>query len=174
MRERPDYAAYVTERSPRLLRTAYLLCRDWGQAEDLLQTALVKAWRAWRRIGSDPDPYVYRILVNTHASWAKRRWRGERPTDAPPEEADRADAMGAAEDKAVLWAALGRLPHGQRAAVVLRYFADLTEPQLGQGPADTAPPVMAGAVKKTDDASLARKMKGVEAAGTWTLEVYGR
>ncbi|MFA1551395.1 sigma factor [Actinomadura chokoriensis] len=67
MRERPDYAAYVTERSPRLLRTAYLLCRDGGQAEDLLQTALVKAWRAWRRIGNDPDPYVYRILVNTHA-----------------------------------------------------------------------------------------------------------
>ncbi|MFB4309769.1 SigE family RNA polymerase sigma factor [Actinomadura sp. GTD37] len=130
MRERPDYAAYVTERSPRLLRTAYLLCRDWGQAEDLLQTALVKAWRAWRRVGADPDPYVYRILVNTHASWAKRRWRGERPTDAPPEEADRADAMGAAEDKAVLWAALGRLPPGQRAAVVLRYFEDLTEPQV--------------------------------------------
>ncbi|MFC6881610.1 MULTISPECIES: SigE family RNA polymerase sigma factor [Actinomadura] len=129
MRERPDYAAYVTERSPRLLRTAYLLCRDWGLAEDLLQTALVKAWRAWRRIGDDPDPYVYRILVNTHASWARRRWRGERPTDEPPERADPADAMGTAEDKAVLWAALGRLPRRQRAVVVLRYFEDLTEPQ---------------------------------------------
>jgi DNA-binding NarL/FixJ family response regulator len=65
MRERPDYTAYVTERSPRLLRTAYLLCRDWGQAED----------------------------------------------------------------KAVLWEALGRLPHGQRSVVVLRYFEDLSEPQ---------------------------------------------
>lgn len=130
MRERPDYAVYVTERSPRLLRTAYLLCRDWGQAEDLLQTALVKAWRAWRRIGDDPDPYVYRILVNTHASWMRRRWRGERPTDALPEASDPADEIGAAADKAVLWAALGRLPHGQRAAVVLRYFEDLSEPQV--------------------------------------------
>lgn len=130
MRERPDYAVYVTERSPRLLRTAYLLCRDWGQAEDLLQTALVKAWRAWRRVGDDPDPYVYRILVNTHMSWSKRRWRGERPTDAPPDRLDPQDPIGAAEDKAVLWAALGRLPHRQRATIVLRYFEDLTEPQV--------------------------------------------
>jgi RNA polymerase sigma-70 factor (sigma-E family) len=130
MRERPDYAAYVTERSPRLLRTAYLLCRDWGQAEDLLQTALVKAWRAWGRVGDDPDRYVYRILVNTHSSWSKRRWRAERPTAAPPDRRDLDDAIGAAEDKAMLWEALGRLPHGQRAAIVLRYFEDLSEPQV--------------------------------------------
>ncbi|MWA01764.1 SigE family RNA polymerase sigma factor [Actinomadura sp. LD22] len=130
MRERPDYAAYVTERSPRLLRTAYLLCRDWALAEDLLQTALVKAWRAWRRVGDNPDPYVYRILVNTHASWAKRRWRGERPTERPPDGPDPSDGIGAAEDKAVLWAALGRLPRRQRATVVLRFFEDLSEPQV--------------------------------------------
>ncbi|MDL4817565.1 SigE family RNA polymerase sigma factor [Actinomadura opuntiae] len=130
MRDRPDYAAYVTERSPRLLRTAYLLCRDWGQAEDLLQTALVKAWRAWRRIEDDPDPYVYRILVNTHASWARRRWHGERPTGRTLEGPDPADGIGAAEDKAVLWEALGRLPRRQRATVVLRFFEDLSEPQV--------------------------------------------
>ncbi|MBO2464739.1 SigE family RNA polymerase sigma factor [Actinomadura violacea] len=130
MPERPDYAAYVTERSPRLLRTAYLLCRDWAQAEDLLQTALVKAWRAWRRVGDNPDPYVYRILVNTHASWAKRRWRGERPTERPPDGPDPADGIRAAEDKAVLWDALGRLPQRQRATVVLRFFEDLSEPQV--------------------------------------------
>ncbi|MBE1533049.1 SigE family RNA polymerase sigma factor [Actinomadura algeriensis] len=122
----------MTERSPRLLRTAYLMCRDWGQAEDLLQTALVKAWRAWRRVGADPDPYVYRILVNTHASWARRRWRGERPTEAPPDGPDPADAYGAADDKAVLWAALDRLPRGQRAVIVLRYFEDLPEARVAE------------------------------------------
>ncbi|MFC4049763.1 SigE family RNA polymerase sigma factor [Actinomadura syzygii] len=130
MREQPDYVAYVRERSPRLLRTAYLLCRDWALAEDLLQTALVKAWRAWRRIEDDPDPYVYRILVNTHASWTRRRWRGERPTERPADGPDPADGIGAAEDKAVLWDALGRLPHRQRATVVLRYFEDLSESQV--------------------------------------------
>lgn len=117
MRERPDYATYVTERSPRLLRTAYLLCRDWGQAEDLLQTALVKAWRAWRRVGDDPDPYVYRILVNTHRSWARRRWRGERPTAAPPDRRDPSDTIEAAEDRTMLWEALG----GSRTASAPRW-----------------------------------------------------
>ncbi|MES9539956.1 sigma factor [Actinomadura sp. NPDC000600] len=93
----------MTERPPRLLRTAYLLCRDWAQAEGLLQTALVKAWRAWQRIGDHLDPYVYRILVNTHASWARRHWRRERPTNRPPVRRDPADRIGAAKDKAVLW-----------------------------------------------------------------------
>jgi DNA-directed RNA polymerase specialized sigma24 family protein len=100
MRDRAEFTAYVEARSPKLLRTAYLLCRDWAQAEDLLQTALVKVWRAWRRIGDDPDPYVYRILVNTHASWWRRRWRGEIPTSAPPETTDVSDAMGAADSRA--------------------------------------------------------------------------
>ncbi|MEO5877595.1 MAG: SigE family RNA polymerase sigma factor [Streptosporangiaceae bacterium] len=130
MRDRAEYTAYVVERSPRLLRTAYLICRDWALAQDLLQTSLVKAWRVWGRIDSDPDPYVYRILVNTHASWMRRRWRGEISTGSPPDRADVTDPVTAVEDRAQLWDALGRLPHGQRAVLVLRYFEDLTEPQV--------------------------------------------
>lgn len=130
MRDRADYTAYVTQRSPRLLRTAYLVCRDWATAEDLLQTALAKAWRVWGRIEKDPDPYVYRILVNTHSSWMKRRWRGEIPTERPPDRPDEGDSATAADDRTELWAALGRLPRGQRAVLVLRYFEDLTEPQV--------------------------------------------
>jgi RNA polymerase sigma-70 factor (sigma-E family) len=106
--------------------------RDWAQAEDLLQTALVKVWRAWRRIGDDPDPYVYRTLVNTHASWWRRRWRGEIPTSAPPETAYVSDVMGAADSRALLWEALGRLPRGQRAVLVLRFFEDLSESRVAE------------------------------------------
>lgn len=132
MRDRAEFTAYVEARSPKLLRTAYLLCRDWAQAEDLLQTALVKVWRAWRRIGDDPDPYVYRTLVNTHASWWRRRWRGEIPTSAPPETTDVNDVMGAADSRALLWEALGRLPRGQRAVLVLRFFEDLSESRVAE------------------------------------------
>ncbi|MGK5558151.1 SigE family RNA polymerase sigma factor [Actinomadura kijaniata] len=132
MRDRAEFTAYVEARSPRMLRTAYLLCRDWAQAEDLVQTALVRAWRAWRRIGDDPDPYVYRILVNTHASWWRRRWRGEVPTPAPPEATATVDAMGAADNRALLWEALGRLPRGQRTVLVLRFFEDLSEPRVAE------------------------------------------
>ncbi|MGI8331103.1 SigE family RNA polymerase sigma factor [Actinomadura scrupuli] len=123
MQERPEFGTYAAGRSSRLLRTAYLLCRDWATAEDLVQTALTKAWLAWSRIGDDPDPYVYRILVNTHASWWRRRWHGETPTDRLPEVA--AETPYGIEDRDVLWTALDRLGKRERAAVVLRYFADL-------------------------------------------------
>jgi outer membrane protein assembly factor BamB len=68
---------FVAARSPRLLRTAYLLTHDWALAEDLLQTALARAWEAWRRIDGNPEPYVRRILVNAYASWWRRRWMRE-------------------------------------------------------------------------------------------------
>lgn len=131
MRDRADFERYVTERSSRLLRTAYLLCRDWATAEDLLQTALAKAWFAWRRVGENPDPYVYRILVNTHASWWRRRWRGEVPTAELPDLAarDGTDLVGARD---ALRQALAALPAKQRAVIVLRYFADLTDIEIAQ------------------------------------------
>ncbi|GAA3473276.1 sigma factor [Nonomuraea roseola] len=78
------FTEYVAHRYLGLCRMAYLLARDWGTAEDLVQTALAKAWVAWRRIEGNPDPYVYRIIVNTHASWWRRRWRGEVPAERVP------------------------------------------------------------------------------------------
>ena len=80
-----DFDEFVAARSSRLLRTAYLLTHDHALAEDLLQTALTKAWFAWSRIESEPEPYVRRILVNTYASWWRRRWNGERAHADPPE-----------------------------------------------------------------------------------------
>ena len=44
MADESDFDAFVEGRSPALLRSAYLLVQDEGLAEDLLQTALVKAW----------------------------------------------------------------------------------------------------------------------------------
>lgn len=85
------FAEYAGHRHERSCRTAYPLARDWATAADLVPTAPVKAWAAWHRIEGDPGRYVYRIIVDTPASW----WRpyrsrqpvatamsGERP--APP------------------------------------------------------------------------------------------
>ena len=116
---------FVAARSRALLRTAYLLTHDHALAEDLLQTALTKAWFAWRRIDGDPEPYVRRILVNTYVSWWRRKWNGERPTEELPE---RATAEPGSEPTD-LWRAMERLPRRQRAVVVLRYVEDLTEAQ---------------------------------------------
>jgi RNA polymerase sigma-70 factor (sigma-E family) len=128
---RAGYDEYVAARSARLLRTAYLLTRDWALAEDLLQTALAKAWLAWRRIEVDPDRYVRAVLVNTYASWWHRRWTGETPTERLPEHTG-ADPHAGYDERDALWRALGRLPRRQRAVVVLRYFDDLSEAETAR------------------------------------------
>ncbi len=138
MGDRPEYDRFVTERSPRLLRVAYLMSRDWAAAEDLLQSALVKAWFAWGRVHGDPEAYVRRIIVTTHLSWRRRRWTGEVPHHeatagwAEPAAPPVPDPASAYAERDVLWRALGQLPPRQRAILVLRYFEDLTEVQTAE------------------------------------------
>ncbi len=133
MADEAEFDEFVVARSPALLRTAYLLVQDEGLAEDLLQTALTKAWFAWKHISGEPEPYVRRVLVNTSASWWRRRWMREQPTADPPE---RRALAGAGPDGPVagqdLWDAIGRLPRRQRAVVVLRYLEDRTEAETAQ------------------------------------------
>jgi RNA polymerase sigma-70 factor (sigma-E family) len=121
---------FVVMRSPRLLRTAYLLTHDWALAEDLVQTALARAWEAWHRIEGDPEPYVRRIIVNSYASWWRRRWTGELPTEVLPERAHPGDAHGGVDERDRLWRALRQLPRRQRAVLVLRYFEDMSEAEI--------------------------------------------
>jgi RNA polymerase sigma-70 factor (sigma-E family) len=125
MADESDFDGFVVGRSPALLRSAYLLVQDEGLAEDLLQTALTKAWFAWKRI-EEPEAYVRRIMVTTSASWWRRRWHRETPTDEPEPQAAtaRSDEPANAQD---LWVAIGHLPPRQRAVVVLRYLEDRTE-----------------------------------------------
>jgi RNA polymerase sigma-70 factor (sigma-E family) len=127
MADEAAFDAFVIARSPALLRTAYLLTRDEGLAEDLLQAALTKAWFAWRRIDGAPEPYVRRVLATTAASWWRRRWTGETPTGTLPDR-----ASPAPETDQDLWDALGHLPPRQRAVVVLRYLEDRTEVETAE------------------------------------------
>ena len=121
MADRAIFDEFVATRTDRLLRTAYLLTRDWGVAEDLLQESLAKAWFAWPDI-DEPEAYVRRVLVTTYTSWWRRRWRRELPSDALPEQPveDRGDS-----GREEVWRAVGRLPARQRAVIVLRFYEDL-------------------------------------------------
>ena len=106
MRDVAGFEEFVGARSSRLLTTAYLLTGDHGRAEDLVQTALAKAWCAWARINGEPEAYTRKVMVNTYASWWRRRWNDERPTGDLPE-------RGYDEDSSTghdLWVAVGRLP----------------------------------------------------------------
>ena len=121
------FAEFVLARQAALLRTAYLLTGHAQDAEDLVQTTLVKVVPQWRRISDNPEPYVRRVLVNENVSrWRRRRWR-EQATDALPEvlasEPDRAELLAVRD-------ALRSLAPRQRAVLVLRYYEGLSEAEI--------------------------------------------
>jgi RNA polymerase sigma-70 factor (sigma-E family) len=159
---RESFEAFVAARSAALLRTAVLLTGDRHLAEDLVQTALARTWPRWSRLDTNPEAYVRRTLVNTYASWWRRRWNGETPTDALP---DRAQPAGADADAAYdLRQALTGLPRRQRAVVVLRYFDDLTEAQVA-----AALGCSVGTVKSQTSKALAKlRVDPALASGTET------
>ena len=127
-----DFTEYVAARGRSLWRAAWLFTGDAQLAEDLVQTALTKAWPHFDRVSSSGsfEAYVRRALVTTYISWRGRRWRAEIPAATVPERP-------------------GRRPRGRRApgpslahvrgsapaaagGVVLRYFEDLTESQAAE------------------------------------------
>jgi RNA polymerase sigma-70 factor (ECF subfamily) len=125
------FAAFVAARSTALLRTAYLLTGDRGQAEDLVQTALAKTYLSWQRIESIEavEAYVRRTMVNTHISWW-RRVRGREVPMASPPDRDVADASGEAAARDEMWRLLATLPVKQRTALVLRHWGGLSEAEI--------------------------------------------
>jgi RNA polymerase sigma-70 factor (sigma-E family) len=126
-RDEAAFEAFVAARSADLLRTAVLLTRDRGHAEDLLQTALVKAYRRWARIdAADPYPYVRRILVTAAASWWRRRSTQE-IVDLPAQDPAAPDQTEAVAEQERMADALAELPPRMRAVLVLRYAEDLSE-----------------------------------------------
>lgn len=154
-----EFEAYVQARSSVLLRTAYLIVGNQSDAEDLLQTALAKAYLAWDRIRDRGavDAYVRRILVNTHTSWWRRRRVDEYPTDTLPELQHAPDRAAERVLHLAMWQALAQLPTRQRAMVVLRYYEDLTEVET----ADLLG-VAVGTVKSTVARALAKLRENAE------------
>jgi RNA polymerase sigma-70 factor (sigma-E family) len=120
-----EFAEYVAARSRLLCTTAYLLCGDWHRAEDLTQIALTKLYVAWRRIDrrESVDAYARRVLVRSLLDEKRRPWRREQTVRELPELPGPADRT---DDRVDLLAALAGLPARQRAAVVLRYWSDLS------------------------------------------------
>lgn len=160
---REEFRDYVTGRSGALLRTAYLLTGSHADAEDLLQTALAKTYLAWPRIRERHavDAYVRRVMVNTRTSW----WRRDRhlPTVADDDHvagspASGRDPIADADLHDALWSALAQLPRRQRAAVVLRYYEELSEAEtaaaLGVSVGTVKSTVSRGLAKLRDDAGL--------------------
>jgi RNA polymerase sigma-70 factor (sigma-E family) len=127
-RDEAGFEEFVAARSGDLLRTAGLLTRDRAHAEDLLQAALVTAYRRWGHIARDDDPYpaVRRILVATAAS--RRRVRSTQEiVSLPADDPAGPDPTEDVAERERLAAALATLTARMRAVLVLRYTEDLSE-----------------------------------------------
>lgn len=129
-----SFDAFAAEALPGLLRYAYLLSGNRHDAEDLVQSALVRVLSSWRRVRSDGNPvgYTRRTLTRLYID----QWRRGRGRETPqPEVPDTAATTSIGDDVASrhdALALLAVLPPGQRAVVVLRYYDDLSEAQTAE------------------------------------------
>lgn len=127
------FRAFAAGAAVPLGRLAYLLCGDRHFAEDLTQSCLMKLYRVWPRIEQPEavDGYVRRVLLRTWLNERRKPWRrAESRTGVVPDlvAAGSDPALGVGPDhvRQLLRQALAEVPPRQRAAVVLRYWSQLS------------------------------------------------
>jgi RNA polymerase sigma-70 factor (sigma-E family) len=165
-RSAAEFEQFLAGRADHLLRTAVLLTGSREAGEDLLQTAMERLLRRWRRFGGDPEGYLRRTLCNLAIDGYRRagRWQvkegllraGLRQVPDVAGEVDLRDAL-----VRLLW----QLPVRQRAVLVLRYWEGLTDAEAAAvlGCAE-------GTVKSAHSRGLARMR---ELAGGWDNTTAG-
>jgi len=134
-----------------LTRLAFLVLGDRHAAEDVVQDAFCGLYRAWERLPDHDNVqgYLRVSVLNGCRSVLRRARRAPRPVPAPHAVSAEADALSGEEQRAAV-AAVRRLPPRQREALVLRYFAGLTEQETAQ-----AMSVSLGTVKSTTARAIA-------------------
>ena len=159
------FGEFVEMRWAPLVRAAMLLGCPRADAEDLVQSTLVRCLVHWPKVqrADDPDAYAYRILLNTLASARRRRWSAEYPTETLPEQPSDGDTAATVEARDTARRLLAPLSAEQRTVVVLRYFADLSERQLAailRVPVGTVKSRTARALKLLADDPAVAELRG--------------
>ena len=127
-----EFEEFATYRAADLLRFARALTGDRGLAEDLVQDTLLKLYQRRGQLDdlSNPDAYARRIVVNAYVSWG-RRWFRVRPTAWIDDQVE-PDHAEAHSDRDEMRTLLYRLPRRQRAVLVLRYYAGLSDNEIAE------------------------------------------
>jgi RNA polymerase sigma-70 factor (sigma-E family) len=123
-----ELESFLADRADRLMRTAVLLTGSREAGQDLLQTALERLLRHWRRLDGDPEAYLCRVLYNLAADGVRRQGRLQRKllllrAGTPPA----ADPIAEVDLRDALVRMLLQLPPRQRAVLVLKYWEQLSE-----------------------------------------------
>ena len=120
----------LDERGTRLMRTAVALTGSRADGEDLLQAALERLLRNWRRVESDPEGYLWRTLYHLAADgWRWRvRWRARLAEfRAQASTGTHGEDVAVVDLRDELVRLMHQLPPRQRAVIVLRYWEQRTE-----------------------------------------------
>lgn len=156
-----EFAAFMAGSAPALARTAWLLCGDTHQAEELVQQALMKTYLAWPKARQgEPLAYARRVLANLRIDgWRRRRREVLMAAETLP---DRGGGGQSPADRHAerdrLTRALLQLPTKQRRIVVLRHLEGLTEREVAD-----AVGVSVGTVKSTASRGIARLREVLQA-----------
>lgn len=123
-----DFTVFVAARGPALQRFAYLVAGDAAESADLVQDALERAWPRWSTLVATGTCEAY--LKRSIANGAVSRWRKigrVRPVAEPIGHDVVGIPLNDADDA---WQLCAGLPPNQRAAVVLRFYEDLTYDEI--------------------------------------------
>ena len=123
-----DFTDYYAARRTSLVRAVVLLGCPLDEAEDVVQTGLLKCYRSWSRVtaAANPEAYVYAALVNAWRDAARKRGRSPIPSaDLPDRPVDGDPSVGVAVRSALLL-----MSREHREVLVLRYYADLSEREI--------------------------------------------
>ncbi|MGW7396556.1 SigE family RNA polymerase sigma factor [Streptomyces cyaneofuscatus] len=161
---------YVRTRQEALLRSARRLVPDPVDAQDLLQTALVRTYGRWDGIAdkSLADAYLRRVMINTRTEWWRARKLDEVPTEQLPD-ASVDDGSEQRADRALLMDILGILAPKQRSVVVLRHWEQMSTEETA-----AALGMSAGTVKSTLHRALARLRQELESRELTSREAVAR
>lgn len=153
-----DFEEYVRARQDALLRSARRLVPDPVDAQDLLQTALVRTFGRWEGIADKrlADAYLRRVMINTRTEWWRARRLDEVPTEQLPEPSVE-DGTGQQADRSLLMDILSVLAPKQRSVVVLRHWEQMSTEETA-----AALGMSAGTVKSTLHRALARLREELE------------
>jgi RNA polymerase sigma-70 factor (sigma-E family) len=156
-----EFEEYVRVRQDALLRSARRLVPDLTDAQDLVQTALVRTYPRWEAIADKTlaDAYMRRVMINTRTEW----WRSRRLEEVPTAELPDASVDDGTEqraDREMLRDVLKVLAPKQRQVVIMRHYSQLSTEETAR-----ALGMSTGTVKSTLHRALARLRHELEHGG---------